>query len=553
MLAIDDYGEDEDYLGQVVDDYLNEDNIQAKNNVIRNATLNCMELNYSMADNPIPENYTDGSWIEWGANIADLTQTSTRSTWTNLAQTDEAILTKDKDHLGNYFDDFTHNFTFCMTDIGAAVTATRLYIWSLSNFTNDSRWHVIGVHDFLSLQIRGNVDNLYYFRLVEFHAGAVFSDTSALTFSEDVVYYIGIVKNDLSFIVEIYTDSLYQNLRERISLTLQDDYVFRYVYSPQSLDFLSNGNTVNGYVENLYIGRMEGIGQYVNGHYYTVEMLDGDRGIVLMYNVTTPEDTGMTMEFSSDNATWLDHNKDPGSDTLIEGFESLDLRDLNFTALYTRVNMTSLGENTPRIYQFRLVTITDVTLENVTGTWVDYNFTSIVTVVGDNVTGFLNSTYFKDGDFYSVTEVTGAPGYDIRFNVTGLPDNLICLCLDLFMYYDGSGGHTFQIEVWNFTDSNWDFIEDIPDECCRWFNNTLECIPDDYVQNGTLVGRLYHPSPGNVNHVWGLDYGKLRVYVPYEVDCEEVPALSAMDKYYALAIMLLILGLLIGIGIRRRR
>jgi len=187
---------------------------------------------------------------------------------------------------------------------------------------------------------------------------------------------------------------------------------------------------------------------------------------------------------------------------------------------------------------------------NVTGAWVDYNFTSIVTLIGNNTGGnYVNATYWKDDYFYNVTETIGPPGYDIRFNVTGLPDDLICICLDLFMYYNGSAGHTFQIEVWNFTDSNWDFIEDIPDECYQWFNNTLECVPDDYVQNGTLMGRFYHPPPGNINHVWGLDYGKLRVYVPYE----EVPALVAMGKYYAMSIILLILGVLIGIGMRRRR
>ena len=44
IVAAADYGEDETYLGQIVDDYENEDNVSAAYNVINNETLDCMEL-----------------------------------------------------------------------------------------------------------------------------------------------------------------------------------------------------------------------------------------------------------------------------------------------------------------------------------------------------------------------------------------------------------------------------------------------------------------------------------------------------------------------------
>jgi len=361
VLAIDDYGEDEAYLGQVVDDYLNEDYVQAKNNVIRNATLDCMELEYLSGSIPIPENFTDGNWVEWGANIGRLSQTDSRSIHTDLEQVHEAVLVIDKDYDGNYYKDFIHNFTFCITDIGGAVTANRYNTWAIGNYTNDQRWFIINGKDLLVLAILGTVDNIYIFRIFEWD-GSVYNYDTVETFTEDVVYYVGIVKSGLSFICEFYTDALYQNLKDSISITLHSEYVMRYLHVPQSFDYLTANDRISGYVEDLYIGRGTPDWGYEDGHYYTEEMLAGNRSLALLYNASIPGGTGMTMEFSSDNATWVDHNKARGSDRLLTGYESLDLRDLNFTALYTRVNMTTTGGGTPALYQFRLVTIVNYTM-----------------------------------------------------------------------------------------------------------------------------------------------------------------------------------------------
>ena len=263
--------------------------------------------------------------------------------------------------------------------------------------------------------------------------------------------------------------------------------------------------------------------------------------------------TGITLyevQNSTDKVSW----DTLGSNTTAEYH---DFQVVNGTERYYRVRACNF---TGGIWDNS--TFTDINFEkvyfimpivNVTGAWVEFNYTSIITLIGiDSGGNFLNATYWKDGYTYNVTEPNETPSYDIRFNITGLPDNLICLQLINYLGYDGSVGHTFQIEVWNFTGSTWDFVVDIPDECCQWFNNSLDSTPEDYVKDGLFMGRYYHPSPGNVNHLFYLDYGKLLVFAPYEAPpCEEALALS-MSKYYALAIILLILGILLGLGMRKR-
>ena len=542
MLAINDYGEDEDYLGQVVDDYENDDNIASMINAIHNETLNCMELNLT-APEKVYENFS--SWTEFEEAGDRITFVSDYQIHVGFSRAVDSRIYKDFGvSYFNVFDDYELDLMFDSTTWGVNGKVFILF----SNYTDNTYAQHLAGRKFLVITMSrdsGPINKMY---VQERDSGLSNSVMSTTNFVFDTWYYTKIILNSTTFSLEVYSDVDKTVLVEEIAVTLiygKDDYRYAMISS------LDTGHTIeaDAYLKNYYLGGMSA-GYEAAGTYYVDNVLDGDPAIAILYNLTIPTGGGATMEFSTDNMTWVDHNNQAGSDTLVAGYETLDLRDIYNGTIYRRVNMTRNGVDTPRMWQARFVTVTDVDCaENVTGAWVDYNVTSIVTVVGDNVTGFLNSTYFKDGDFYSVTEVTGGPGYDIRFNVTGLPENLICLCLDLFMYYDGSGGHTFQIEVWNFTDSNWDFVEDIPDECCRWFNNTLECIPGDYVQNGTLMGRFYHPSPGNVNHVWGIDYGKLRVYAPYE----EVPAVLAMGRYYALAIILLILGILLGLGMRGKR
>jgi len=94
-----------------------------------------------------------------------------------------------------------------------------------------------------------------------------------------------------------------------------------------------------------------------DGHFYTTDFLSGINytATAVLFNSTTPGGDSLTVEFSSDNATWYDHDGVLGSETIISGFEGYDLRDLGFTTIYMRFNFTSAGDSTPRLYQIRLI------------------------------------------------------------------------------------------------------------------------------------------------------------------------------------------------------
>ena len=238
---------------------------------------------------------------------------------------------------------------------------------------------------------------------------------------------------------------------------------------------------------------------------------------------------------------------------------SEDLRGFESQDAILRFNFTRGGPLiTPRLYQVRLVHEAPGgagPCANMSGQWFEYNFTSIATITGTNASvggNWLNQTYWLDSYQYNVTEVVGAPGYDIRFNITGLPTGLICLQLVGFMAYDGSAGHTFNVQAYNYTSSAWVIVSDIPDTSKTWINGTIDCDSDDFIQGGLFQGRYYHTSPGNVNHHFCLDYGKLRAFSPYVCPTPTPSPVSGVTYLtYALAVILLLLGLMIGSRMRR--
>ena len=209
--------------------------------------------------------------------------------------------------------------------------------------------------------------------------------------------------------------------------------------------------------------------------------------------------------------------------------------------------------NSTNLYNSTLIRRIIIIASPCTRAWVEYNFTSIITLRGTNSSiggNWLNQTYWLDDYEYNVTEVVGVPGYEILFNVSSLPDDLMCLELVGFMAYDGSAGHTFEVQAWNYTSSAWVTISDIPDTSSRWINGSIDCTSEHFIQNGLFQGSYYHVSPGNVNHEFRLDYGKLLAFAP--IVCPTPSPVSGVTYLtYALAVILLLLGLMIGSRMRR--
>jgi len=342
VLAINDYGEDEDYLGQVVDEYLNEDYVQAKNNVIRNDTLGCMELNYTYIFEVENENFTTYIEVDIEGTVS---KTASRITFTSMDRDDTAYVYKDfgEDYFaGDFSMDVTHRES-------SALITGYAGGWALWNKVDDTT----GCSGGTGIQVfmyRPSNPNWY---IRQWTDGVATTDSSILA-GAYTTKYLTIERVGSRISCMLYNDAERTDLWDNITV-YQELTAYRYLYGLQSLDS-GDSDYYTGYVQDLNIGAGSG---YEDGEYYTTEMLDGDRALALMYNATIPENTAIIIEFSSDNSTWVDHNNVSGSDTLTAGYESLDLRDLNTTSLYMRCNMTA-NMDTPRIYQLRLVTITDV-------------------------------------------------------------------------------------------------------------------------------------------------------------------------------------------------
>ena len=120
-----------------------------------------------------------------------------------------------------------------------------------------------------------------------------------------------------------------------------------------------NATYLSGLDDLLWLDYSAGTGGYfLEGWFNTTDFMNGLNGSCLVWltNTTIPESTTLKIQFSDDEGiSWVDNHGSPGSNTLTGGFEALDLRDLNCTSITTRYNFTGTNQETPRVYQSRLV------------------------------------------------------------------------------------------------------------------------------------------------------------------------------------------------------
>lgn len=248
---------------------------------------------------------------------------------------------------------------------------------------------------------------------------------------------------------------------------------------------------------------------------------------------------------------------------------SWDYLGSNTTAEYHDFEVVN---GTQRYYRVRACNLTDAVWDN--STWTDINYervyfvmpegdevceghifnaSSIAVIAGTLDDGNLASTFVVDGDWYSVSEVVGPPGLDIRVNFTYIGESVTCGCIEIYHVYLGHSPHEVQVQVWNFTDSSWGKIGKILfNETEGWACVGLGHNPEHYISGGEAWFRFYHPERGHIAHTLHIDRIDLRVVYAEECPaCPPAPSL-AMGKYYAMAIILLILGILLGLGMRKR-
>jgi hypothetical protein len=149
---------------------------------------------------------------------------------------------------------------------------------------------------------------------------------------------------------------------------------------------------------------------------------------------------------------------------------------------------------------------------------IDYGYYQVNSI--NNITGVLSGNQSElrfpyDGLIMNLTEVVGAPAFEIRFNWTGLPDNLTAINILMRAFYTGNLAHTVEIQIWNFTGNNWEFLELIPSNAgFNWYNNSVSALRGSFLNNGSVWVRVIHISAGNINHLMEFDYLSLRGIIP---------------------------------------
>lgn len=347
VLASSDYGEDDPYLGQFVDDYLNNDYVNITNNIIHNETLNCMELEYQ-------------STIWKTENLITYQETDPNNVIDHLG--DYYILHEyGRNHEARMWYDFGEGY---FNDAGLVATFEVKNNFTTDSWNNHRFFYLCNqsdinfedIVDYVGLHIRKDGSGIQFLLMVREGAIGSLSDVS-LPISINKWYYLDVLFDGNNFTVNIWNNELKTLLFDTLYVNditeFNGDWNFRYLYVAMGLNtgHVKSMKTTSGNYRFLS-------GGYVDGYYIESFNLTG-MGLALLTNSSIFNDTAITMAFSNDYINWVNHNAVLGYDILSSGFESVDMRDLNFTDGFVRFNMsTSDTSITPLMYQFRIINLT---------------------------------------------------------------------------------------------------------------------------------------------------------------------------------------------------
>ncbi|MHC4573388.1 MAG: hypothetical protein ACYS76_04540 [Planctomycetota bacterium] len=372
------YGEDSDSLGQFVDDFTDLNNVSVAVDVARNSTYNAMELNASGA-NRVYENYTD--YTKVGADSA-LSVDDFNISYDQYARGTEEGYYSDRG--AGAITNFTHEFELVVnnTEAGDADSRNMGHPWAIASYVGDFTG-APGGYDFLGLAIRniGNTDDQFAFTWIGVQDGVVeYAIVGATLAVSNNVYYCRVSRTGGDTYFWAYSDSARTIPVAQLNDTSGDvSDAMRYLYGFHAVDAVGDaGDHFGGWVANLWIGNYSW-GYDSSGYFTTEDYLDQVNGssLVLMVNATIPTNTGITVEFSPDNSTWINQT------ALVDGFYSIDLRTLNYSSsFYLNYSLTTSDLSlTPRVYQSRLIT-TEGALGTTTTTTEGVNWLPIAIILG---------------------------------------------------------------------------------------------------------------------------------------------------------------------------
>lgn len=354
--AIDEgYGEANNNLGQFTDSFENDDNVSYAYQIINNVTLECIELNHTTMSNltvvyaPIQlrehkyyASYNPNVIFTKVSDYVDAT-----SSTAGLGQANMFIVANREWLDGKYL-------RWKWRHIHYSTAYTRIYD---GEYSRDSEVDFPYGSEMISkgnglLQILGSL-----------------TDTGSSATTDTLIDVSGGSEDNVTIFV-LHSDGWSSQTLETIIYWFEINEGAGGADNLLKWDVNTAGTSLTMEQTGTYkdYGRVDGGdiedyeitigGYYTEGYFNTTDYFDYVNGssLVCMVNSSIPSDTTLKIQFSNDGINWFDNNGISGSNLLLEGFYSLDLRDLNYTNIISRYNFTGTPTLTPRLYQSRLVT-----------------------------------------------------------------------------------------------------------------------------------------------------------------------------------------------------
>ncbi|MBA7490188.1 hypothetical protein ES702_00723 [subsurface metagenome] len=541
------YGEGNDNLGQFVDSFENTDNITVMDDVIRNSTLNCIELNVTVQTTAIynltnlrEHDFYGGAFIvQVVYSIDNNDELREWSSGVNRLGRGYIFLTVDSAWLDDKYVRFRW---YPYISIGTA-KQSEFQVWDGDYDRSDNTDFPSG-SAFLS---KGN-GMLYRQQCLVANAWETLDnqvDTSGGSEGNVTLFFQ---------IHDAWGDTTVGCWLDWIEINDGAggaDNIITINYNNSSPITMEQLGTEGDYGFSLSPELPFSVGGYEgDGYFITEDYLNYTTGnsLTLLTNSSIPYGTSLTVHFSNDNATWILNDWEP----MFGGFEAIDLRDLDYSDIYFMYNFTGTPALTPRLYQSRLIT----TIGNVSilpCNMTTYNASSINVIVGTLNAGNLASTYFVDNDWYNVSEENAVPALDVRFNFTNVIGNVTCGCVEVFQTYTGHSHHEIEVQAYNFSSSSWFTIGLLLyNTTANWVCCGLGHNPNHWFSNGDMWCRFYHADQGHLAHAIHIDRIDLRV--SYAEDCPFVSGNGGISSSGILIIIfLLLIGSILIYGVSRKR
>jgi hypothetical protein len=349
------YGEDNDNLGQFVDSYENDDNITVAYQVINNVTLDCMELEET-AISEVIYNLTSLREHDRYGGAQTVIVTFSIANNDELRMTDAGLgrayifLIVDSSWLDDKYVRFRY---YPYSSVVNPIYQTQRFevhdgTYDRSNNTDFPSGSLPPNKGNGKLYDYVNVDGLNNWYVKDFQI-----NTSGGSETNVTVWWVNADAWGGTAI------GLYLDWIEINDSAGGNDNLITINYNNSSPITMEQVGTEGDYGYALSPELpLESGGFASDGYFMTEDYLNYTTGnsLTLLTNASIPDSTTLTVQFSNDNSTWVDNEGNVGSTSLIAGFQAIDLRDLNYTDIYSMYNFTGLLASTPRLYQSRLIT-----------------------------------------------------------------------------------------------------------------------------------------------------------------------------------------------------